>query len=255
MWDGVDSSWLCEGGQLQPDIPRLLPQGGLPPGQWSGWGKWGMPSDNIFLLSLTFLGGLRIDGWLRVQKWEDAVFMSSLIHLWWTAIYTFVLFQDSWLQQRPRTRMKTQQSLELMCKLHRRLNIKTEANILYLFKFLYVSIIKTILAFLWFSPYKLKIDFIVNTIEGDFGMLWFKPWRLKIFFKLYTMERFWGTSWCTLYTMEGDFRIFFLEWLKIVELSSVRDWKDRLKLIVKLALSPKWNPNKMKIKRGISDWD
>ena len=33
MWDGVDSSWLCEGGQLQPDIPRLLPQGGLPPGQ------------------------------------------------------------------------------------------------------------------------------------------------------------------------------------------------------------------------------
>ena len=119
VWDGVDTSWLCQGGQPQPELPRLLPQGGLPPGQWGQWPGWAMPSVDTFLHSLTFLGGLRNDRWLRDQRWEDAVFMSSLIHLWWTAIYTFVLFQDSWLQQRTRTRMKTQQSLG-MCKLHRR---------------------------------------------------------------------------------------------------------------------------------------
>ena len=32
MRDGVDASWLCEGGSTRFGLPRLLPPGGLPPG-------------------------------------------------------------------------------------------------------------------------------------------------------------------------------------------------------------------------------
>ena len=33
MRDGVDASWLRQGGSTQSGLPSLLPPGGLPPGQ------------------------------------------------------------------------------------------------------------------------------------------------------------------------------------------------------------------------------
>lgn len=117
MRDGVDASWLCEGGSAWSDLPRLLPPGGLPPGQWPRWGSRG--SRRCYNTSpLTFFS--RLKDWRMIERSEMrgcSFYVLSHPSVMNSNLY-FVLFQDSWLLQRPRTKMKTQQSL-VMCKLHR----------------------------------------------------------------------------------------------------------------------------------------
>ena len=68
-----------------------------------------------------------------------------------------------------------------------------------------------------YTPWKLEMDFVVYTMEGDFGFSWCTPWKGILQFRgVYTMEAkndFHGVHhgrefWIFMvYTMEGGFVI------------------------------------------------